>query len=188
MDGRLQLHRDGTAHHMTRPWTVIDLPTPGSRPLLERMVFSGIVFNMSWEDPEMDRRAFNITPRDAVISITSAGCNPLNFLAQSPARLISVDGNPAQNAVLELKLATIATQDHDTFFDIFAARRPAVVSPLYQRDLRPLLSDQSRVLGQEPVDGASRPVQLRQDGTGGAAGAGHAAARRAAAFDHGPLF
>lgn len=129
---------------MTRPWTVIDLPTPGSRPLLERMVFSGIVFNMSWEDPEMDRRAFNITPRDAVISITSAGCNPLNFLAQSPARLISVDGNPAQNAVLELKLATIATQDHDTFFDIFAARRPAVVSPLYQRDLRPLLSDQSR--------------------------------------------
>ncbi|MCA9245348.1 MAG: BtaA family protein [Phycisphaerales bacterium] len=129
---------------MSRPWTVIDMPTPGDRPLLERLVFSGIVFNMSWEDPEMDRRAFNLTSRDTVISITSAGCNPLNFLTQSPARLISVDGNPAQNAVMELKLATIATQDHGTFIDIFAARRPAVVSPIYRRDLRPLLSDKSR--------------------------------------------
>jgi len=124
--------------------SVITMPTPGGRSLLERFVFKGIVFNMSWEDPEMDRRAFGITPRDTVISITSAGCNPLNFLCQNPARVICVDGNPAQNAVMELKLAAIATVDHEVFFDIFAARRPRRVQEVYRPKLRPLLSDGAR--------------------------------------------
>jgi S-adenosylmethionine-diacylglycerol 3-amino-3-carboxypropyl transferase len=101
---------------------VIDLPTPGRRPFMERFVFRGIVFNMSWEDPEMDRRAFRLTEDDTVVSVTSAGCNPLNVLCQHPRRLICVDGNPAQNAAMELKLAAIASVDHATFFDIVAPR------------------------------------------------------------------
>lgn len=123
---------------------VLDMPVPAGRPLLERMVFRGIVFNMSWEDPEMDRRAFNLTSDDTVISITSAGCNPLNFLCQTPRKLISIDGNPAQNAVLELKLAAIATLDHDAFFDLFAARNPKRIDSLYASRLRPELSARSR--------------------------------------------
>ncbi|MCO6435851.1 MAG: BtaA family protein [Phycisphaerae bacterium] len=124
--------------------TVIDLPQAKRRPLLERLVFRGIVFNMSWEDPEMDRRAFQLTGDDTVLSITSAGCNPLNFLCQSPRRLICVDGNPAQNAILELKLAGLATLDHATFFDIFAARSPERVESLYPNKLRPLISPRSQ--------------------------------------------
>lgn len=120
---------------------VLNLPTPAGRAWLERMVFHGIVFNMSWEDPEMDRRAFQIRPdRDSVISITSAGCNPLNFLCQRPRQLMSVDGNPAQNAILELKLAAIESLDHEAFVDIFAARNPTVVSRVYRRFLRPNIS------------------------------------------------
>lgn len=125
-------------------YQVLDMPMPPKRGWLEKMVFRGIVFNMSWEDPEMDRRAFNITDDDTVISISSAGCNPLNFLCQSPKKLISVDGNPAQNAVLELKLAAIATLDHQTFFDIFSAQRPQIVTRYYRNTLRPLLSAKSR--------------------------------------------
>ena len=101
---------------------VIDMPQAGKRGFMERMVFRGIVFNMSWEDPEMDRRAFQLTGDDHVVSITSAGCNPLNFLCQSPASVTVVDGNPAQNAVMELKCAAIRALDYETFFDIFAAR------------------------------------------------------------------
>lgn len=123
---------------------VLDLPTPKGRDLLERLVFRGIVFNMSWEDPEMDRQAMQLTPNDTILSISSAGCNPLNFLCQSPRKLISIDGNPAQNAILELKLAAIATLDYDTFFDIFAARRPTVVTSVYRHKLRPLLSPRAR--------------------------------------------
>jgi S-adenosylmethionine-diacylglycerol 3-amino-3-carboxypropyl transferase len=111
---------------------------------MERIVFHGIVFNMSWEDPEMDRRALQVGPGDTVISISSAGCNPLNFLCQSPDRLITIDGNPAQNALVELKLAAIRALDHGAFFDIFAARRPAVVSRVYRSRLRPQLSPGAR--------------------------------------------
>jgi len=123
---------------------VIDLPCDRKRSWLERLVFHGIVFNMSWEDPEMDRRALCVGPDDTVLSISSAGCNPLNFLCQSPRRLVCVDGNPAQNAVLELKLAAIRTLDHATFFDIFAARAPQVVARVYRRRLRPELSPRAR--------------------------------------------
>lgn len=135
---------------------VLDMPVAEGRALLERMVFHGIVFNMSWEDPEMDRQAFRITPDDTVVSISSAGCNPLNFLCQSPRRLISVDGNPAQNAILELKLAAIRTLDYDTFFDIFAARRPAVVTGVYRTRLRPHLSARAREFWDENLWMAAR--------------------------------
>lgn len=124
---------------------VLDMPTTHARTLMERLVFRGIVFNMSWEDPEMDRRAFRLRPdRDTVISISSAGCNPLNFLCQSPRRLICVDGNPAQNAVLEIKLAGIETLDYETFYDIFAARAPGVVTRVYRSRLRPNISASSQ--------------------------------------------
>jgi S-adenosylmethionine-diacylglycerol 3-amino-3-carboxypropyl transferase len=135
---------------------VIDMPQPAGRDLLERMVFRGIVFNMSWEDPEMDRQAFNLTEDDTVISISSAGCNPLNFLCQSPKRLISIDGNPAQNAILELKLAGIRTLDHGTFFDIFAARNPQAVLKVYRTRLRPELSARSREFWDQNVWMAAR--------------------------------
>lgn len=123
---------------------VLNLPTPGKRDWLEKVVFHGIVFNMSWEDPEMDRRALKLTGDDTVISITSAGCNPLNFLCQSPRKLISIDGNPAQTAILELKLAGIEALDYDTFFDIFGSRRPQEMRRVYYPRLRPLISDSAR--------------------------------------------
>jgi len=123
---------------------VIDMPTGEKRSLLERLVFHGIVFNMSWEDPEMDRRALRVGPDDTVLSISSAGCNPLNFLCQNPKRLITIDGNPAQNAVVELKLVAIRALDHATFFDIFAARNPSAVTQVYRARLRPNLSARSR--------------------------------------------
>jgi len=123
---------------------VIDMPTPEGRSLMERMVFRGIVFNMSWEDPEMDRRTLRVGPGDTVISITSAGCNPLNFLCHNPDKLIAIDGNPAQNAILELKLAAVAALDYETFFDIFAARKPSAASKAYRAKLRDRLSPRAR--------------------------------------------
>src|SRR5258706_16323458 len=90
-----------------------------ARPGLERAIFSGIVFGMNWEDPEVDRRALNVTEEDTVLAITSAGCSALNLLLEGPRQLICVDANPAQTALLELKLAAVATLDHSTVIDIF---------------------------------------------------------------------
>jgi S-adenosylmethionine-diacylglycerol 3-amino-3-carboxypropyl transferase len=137
---------------------VLDMPVADGRSWLERVVFHGIVFNMSWEDPEMDRQAFRLTSKDRVVSISSAGCNPLNFLCQNPAELVSVDSNPAQNAILELKLAAIRTLDHATFFDIFAARRPAVVAKVYRSRLRPHLSPSARAFWDKNLWMAARDL------------------------------
>ena len=134
----------------------VDMPITENRGLLERLVFHGIVFNMSWEDPEMDRQAFNLTPADTVVSISSAGCNPLNFLCQSPRKLICIDGNAAQNAILELKLAAIRALNHAAFFDIFAARRPAVITRVYRGRLRPQLSPRAREFWDETLWMAAR--------------------------------
>lgn len=124
---------------------VLSMPTLHKRSLSERLTFKGIVFNMSWEDPEMDRRAFQIRPDvDSVISITSAGCNPLNFLCQRVSKLYSVDGNPAQNAILELKLAAIETLDYGDFFAIFSGQQPNIVTRYYRNCLRPNISDSSQ--------------------------------------------
>lgn len=125
---------------------VINMPIPHRRGFWEKLFFDGkIMFNMSWEDPEMDRRAFRIVPdQDSVISITSAGCNPLNFLCQGASKLYCVDGNYAQNALLEIKLAAIETCDYQTFFDIFSAQRPSVVTRVYRRRLRPNISARSQ--------------------------------------------
>jgi S-adenosylmethionine-diacylglycerol 3-amino-3-carboxypropyl transferase len=112
--------------------------------LMTRVFFRGIVFNMSWEDPEMDRQALCVQPEDTVLSITSGGCNPLNLLCQQPRRLIAIDGNPAQTALLELKAAGIRELDHGTFFDIFAARRPSQIHACYSGLLRRHLSPPTR--------------------------------------------
>ncbi len=125
-------------------YQVLNLPCDEKRGWLEKMVFHGIVFNMSWEDPEMDRQSLGVGPEHTVISITSAGCNPLNFLCQNPRRLISIDSNPAQTALMELKLAAIKKLDHGCFFDIFAARKPYRISEVYDQELRPQLSDATR--------------------------------------------
>lgn len=141
-----------------RRWQVVNMPVTERRDWLERMVFRGIVFNMSWEDPEMDRQAFQIAPTDAVISISSAGCNPLNLLAQNPTRLVSIDGNPGQNALVELKLAGLQALDYDTFRDIFGVRRPSVVSRVYRPLLRPLISPRSQAFWDENLWMAARGI------------------------------
>ena len=99
---------------------VLDLACDDRRDVLERLVFRGIVFNMSWEDPEMDRQAFGLGPNDTVVSISSAGCNPLNLLCQSPRRLICVDSNPAQTALLELRPGHVLAVHRGVLPDDFA--------------------------------------------------------------------
>lgn len=111
---------------------------------LESLYFRGIVFNQSWEDPEMDRQALAIRPTDTALSITSGGCNSLNILCQGPKRMISTDGNPAQNYLMELKRAAIRHLDHEAFFDIFGAWRPERIRDLYPEALRADLSPEAQ--------------------------------------------
>lgn len=73
----------------------------------EQVQLTKLVFGQNWEDPECDHRALNIRPGETVMAITSGGCNVLGFLQFNPGAVYSVDINPAQAYLLELKMAGI---------------------------------------------------------------------------------
>lgn len=105
---------------------------------------SNLVYNACWEDPRLDRKALELGPRDRVLVITSAGCNALDYVLDSPEHVHAVDMNPRQNALLELKLAGIRALEFETFFALFGRGRVANVRELYLSALREHLSVEAR--------------------------------------------
>ncbi len=81
----------------------------------EQVQISKLVFTHNWEDPESDLAALRIKSNDVVQAITSGGCNVLGFLLHDPKEIYSVDINPAQSYLLELKIAAIRLFDFKEF-------------------------------------------------------------------------
>ena len=80
---------------------------------------SSLVYNMCWEDPRLDRQMLEIKPDSSIVMITSAGCNALDYLLDDPAAIHTVDVNPRQNALLQLKIALLRHGDHEELFSTF---------------------------------------------------------------------
>jgi S-adenosylmethionine-diacylglycerol 3-amino-3-carboxypropyl transferase len=74
-----------------------------------------LIFTMNWEDPESDHKALSIQPGDTLMTITSGGCNTLDFLLYDPKMIHSVDINPAQSFLLELKMAAMGHFEYPEF-------------------------------------------------------------------------
>lgn len=89
----------------------------------EQVQLFKLVFTHNWEDPESDHAALRIKSNDVVQAITSGGCNVLGFLLYDPKEIYSVDINPAQSYLLELKIAAIRFFDYRGFI-AFAGLTP----------------------------------------------------------------
>lgn len=107
-------------------------------------VFGDIIYAQCWEDPEIDRAAFQIRPDDTVFSITSGGCNVLAFLIDNPRLVYAVDLNPHQNYLLELKMGAFAVLPYGEMLELFGVRDSRRRRQLYGR-VRPALGMESRV-------------------------------------------
>jgi S-adenosylmethionine-diacylglycerol 3-amino-3-carboxypropyl transferase len=105
-----------------------------------------LVYNACWEDPRLDRAALELGPDDRVATITSAGCNALDYLLAGAGAIHAVDVNPLQNALLELKLVAARRLDHADFFELFGLGRHARWREMYADNLRPELSPESQVV------------------------------------------
>ncbi len=84
-------------------------------------IFDDIIYAQCWEDPEIDRAAFNLKQNDILFSITSGGCNVLTFLLDKPKKIIALDFSPYQNYLLALKIAcfkALGYQDLLKFFGV----------------------------------------------------------------------
>ena len=117
-----------------------------------------LVYNACWEDPRLDRAALRLGPDDSVLAITSAGCNALDYALAGAGRVVAVNLNPRQNALLELKLAGIRSLDYEDFFSMFGLGRLDRAGAVYAERLRDALSPwRARVLG--PLDRILRAGQ-----------------------------
>eukprot|EP00607_Mallomonas_marina_P002199 CAMPEP_0182437212 /NCGR_PEP_ID=MMETSP1167-20130531/84889_1 /TAXON_ID=2988 /ORGANISM="Mallomonas Sp, Strain CCMP3275" /LENGTH=704 /DNA_ID=CAMNT_0024630041 /DNA_START=106 /DNA_END=2220 /DNA_ORIENTATION=+ len=99
------------------------------------------IYNVSWEDPRMDQRVFDLNESDHILTIASAGCNVLDYIMEG-AKVTAVDFNLCQIALTELKKVAILTIEFEQFFEIFSKSNMALLREVYPK-LRPLLSPPS---------------------------------------------
>lgn len=91
-----------------------DCTNTAVRPEIKKeKVFDDLLYAQCWEDPAIDRIAFEIGENDTIFSITSGGCNLLSFLIDNPKRIIALDLNASQNHLLNLKIAAFRSLDYD---------------------------------------------------------------------------
>jgi S-adenosylmethionine-diacylglycerol 3-amino-3-carboxypropyl transferase len=75
------------------------------------------MFTQSWEDPACDLAALRPRPGETILAITSGCDNVLGFLLADPARIVSIDINPAQTYLFELKRAAFRRLTHTELLD-----------------------------------------------------------------------
>ncbi|MCC9602798.1 BtaA family protein [Stieleria sp. JC731] len=129
-----------------------------------------LVYNTCWEDPRLDREALQLSSDDTVLVITSAGCNALDYALQQPQAVHAVDVNPLQNALLELKKASIKSLSFDDFFAVFGRGYHEGWDQLYHRQVRPNLHPSVAMIWDKRTsffDGTGRRKSFYFRGTSG---------------------
>lgn len=101
------------------------------------------IYAFTWEDSRVDKELLNLGPDDVVLAITSAGDNILSYLMQSPARVHAIDLNPAQNHLLELKVAAFTALDYSDVWKIFGEGKHPDFRSLLISKLSPHLSSRA---------------------------------------------
>ena len=124
----------------------ITLPQPIKQTIhgLHDKVFQNVhrrklIYNTCWEDPRIDRELLKLDPDSKILMITSAGCNALDYLLDDPAEIHAVDVNPAQNALLALKMAFFKNLSHEQLFNFFGKGAHPEYQQIYQ-SIRPHLA------------------------------------------------
>ncbi|KAK4218259.1 hypothetical protein QBC37DRAFT_437525 [Rhypophila decipiens] len=101
------------------------------------------IYAFTWEDSRVDRELLKIGPDDVILAITSAGDNILSYATQRPARIHAIDLNPAQNHLLELKVASYTALPYQDFWNIFGEGKHADFRSLLITKLSPHLSSRA---------------------------------------------
>lgn len=86
-----------------------------------------INYSSSNEDGRSEIKALKIDEKDSVLCITGSGARPLDLLIRRPASLVSIDFNPAQNFLLELKMKAIERLAYEEFLQFIG------ISPSQER-------------------------------------------------------
>jgi S-adenosylmethionine-diacylglycerol 3-amino-3-carboxypropyl transferase len=107
--------------------------------------FDAFVYNQIWEDPRVDIEALEIDGDSRILTISSGGCNALNYIIEGPRSVTAVDLNKHHIYLLNLKLAALKhLPDHDKFFAFFGDGKGENTGSEYLRYIRPHLDRDTR--------------------------------------------
>ena len=103
-----------------------------------------ILFSACQEDSRSELAAFGSLANKRVFAVTAGGGRVLNLLADRPRSITSVDLNPAQNALLELKISAVKNLSHGEYLRFLGVREASDRLAIYERSLRGDLSSGAR--------------------------------------------
>jgi len=104
--------------------------------------FSLLRYSFGNEDWRTEEAALDIKPEDEVLCITASGDRPLNLLNRECLKMVSIDANPVQNHLLNLKAAAMQSFDYPEYL-AFLGAAPCSNRKTMLKKVLPLLSDQS---------------------------------------------
>jgi len=119
--------------------------------LFSKVHSNNLIYNTCWEDPYIDRKLLGLNSESNVVMITSAGCNALDYLLDSPAQINCIDLNFRQNALLELKIGLFKHGDYDLLFDMFGNGYHRWAKEDYHNLIRPILPKYAREFWDEKI-------------------------------------
>jgi len=102
----------------------VDLHRDPSAAAGRRVVWDtkSILFSSCNEDSCSELRAFGNCANQDLLCVTAGGGRALALLLAKPRSIVAVDLNPAQNALLELKIAAMRQLDHDAYLRFLGVR------------------------------------------------------------------
>lgn len=107
--------------------------------------FDAFVYNQIWEDSSVDLRALNLDENSRVLTISSGGCNALNYLLENPESVTAVDLNRHHIFLLNLKIAAVKNlPTGEDFFNFFGFGKHAGNVKIYRRHIAPKLDADTR--------------------------------------------
>lgn len=111
--------------------------------IFDYLLNNKLIFNTSWEDPQIDLDLLNINENSIILNIGSAGDNSFEYLLQNPKKLYVCEINKAQIALIEFKKILFKYSEYNTVSKFFIDG----VNPNYKEDylkFRPYLSNSSK--------------------------------------------
>jgi S-adenosylmethionine-diacylglycerol 3-amino-3-carboxypropyl transferase len=107
--------------------------------------FDAFVYNQIWEDPRVDLQALKLNEKSNVITISSGGCNALNYLLENPNSVTAVDLNRHHIYLLNLKIAALKSlPDYEDFFAFFGFGKSEKNIANYEESVAPNLDLDTR--------------------------------------------
>jgi S-adenosylmethionine-diacylglycerol 3-amino-3-carboxypropyl transferase len=107
--------------------------------------FDAFVYNQIWEDPRVDLNALRLDATSRVLTISSGGCNALNYLLENPAKITAVDLNRHHIYLLNLKIAALKfLPSFEDFFAFFGFGKSEKTIQNYEKYIAPNLDEQTR--------------------------------------------